>query len=270
MYKQKWPAAEPKAAVVLVHGTGEHHGRYEHVVRYLNERGWDVYTGDLPGCGRSPGKRGHIESFSQYIDTVHQWITEAWEQSDGRPVFLMGHSLGGLIVTRYAQTQTSAKKLSGLILTSPCMELTIQVPAWKERLAKLLDRIWPTLALPNGITPDMVSRDQEVQNQYKQDPLNYHKVSVRWFEELHRAMKQAWEEADQIGVPMLILQAGDDQLVNAQAVERFAACIEADKEFHMYPHLRHEILNEPEKWQVLERIVHWMEQKGSETQNVTY
>lgn len=266
MYKHKWPAVAPKAAVVLVHGTGEHHGRYAHVARYLNEQGWDVYTGDLPGCGQSPGKRGHISSFSQYIDTVHQWTNEALVQSDGRPVFLMGHSLGGLIVTRYAQTQAAAEKLSGIILTSPCMELVLKVPEWKKSLAKVLDRIWPSLALPNGISPDMVSRDVKVQDLYKRDPLNYHKVSVRWFEELHRAMKLAWEEADKLDLPVLILQAGDDQLVDAQAVERFADRIQAEKEFHLFPHLRHEVLNEPEKQQVLERMVQWM-QKNT---NMTY
>ncbi|RNB80866.1 alpha/beta hydrolase [Brevibacillus panacihumi] len=264
MYKHKWPAANPVAAVVLVHGTGEHHGRYAHVARYLNERGWDVYTGDLPGYGQSPGKRGHIDSFSQYIETVHQWTKEAVEQSDGRPVYLMGHSLGGLIVTRYVQTQATASKLSGIILTSPCLELVLKVPEWKKRLAKVLDRIWPSLALSNGISPDMVSRDAEVQDLYKRDPLNCHKVSVRWFEELHRAMGQAWEEANKLDFPILILQAGDDLLVDARAVERFADRIQAEKEFHLFPHLRHEVLNEPEKEQVLERIVQWMEKNGSD------
>jgi len=264
MYKHKWPAANPVAAVVLVHGTGEHHGRYAHVARYLNERGWDVYTGDLPGYGQSPGKRGHIDSFSRYIETVHQWTKEAVEQSDGRPVYLMGHSLGGLIVTRYVQTQATASKLSGIILTSPCLELVLKVPEWKKRLAKVLDRIWPSLALSNGISPDMVSRDAEVQDLYKRDPLNCHKVSVRWFEELHRAMGQAWEEANKLDLPILILQAGDDLLVDARAVERFADRIQAEKEFHLFPHLRHEVLNEPEKEQVLERIVQWMEKNGSD------
>ena len=264
MYKHKWPVANPVAAVVLVHGTGEHHGRYAHVARYLNERGWDVYTGDLPGYGQSPGKRGHIDSFSQYIETVHQWTKEAVEQSDGRPVYLMGHSLGGLIVTRYVQTQATASKLSGIILTSPCLELVLKVPEWKKRLAKVLDRIWPSLALSNGISPDMVSRDAEVQDLYKRDPLNCHKVSVRWFEELHRAMGQAWEEANKLDLPILILQAGDDLLVDARAVERFADRIQAEKEFHLFPHLRHEVLNEPEKEQVLERIVQWMEKNGSD------
>lgn len=263
MYKHKWPAADPIAAVVLVHGTGEHHGRYAHVARYLNECGWDVYTGDLPGYGQSPGKRGHIASFSQYIETVHQWTKEALEQADDRPVFLMGHSLGGLIVTRYAQTQATAKKLSGIILTSPCLELKLKVPEWKKSLAKVLDRIWPSLTLPNGISPDMVSRDVEVQDLYKRDPLNFHKVSVRWFEELHRAMKQAREEAAKLDLPILILQAGDDLLVDAQVVERFADRIQAEKKFHLFPHLRHEVLNEPEKQKVLEIIVEWMKQKGS-------
>lgn len=268
MYTHKWSANDPKAAIVLVHGTGEHHGRYEHVAKYLNERGWDVYTGDLPGCGRSEGKRGHIASFQEYVDTVRQWTLNACADAQGRPVFLMGHSLGGLIVTRFVQSDETSDKLSGVILTSPCLQLQLEVPAWKAQLAQALNRFWPTLTIPNGITPDMVSRDVNIQLCYRTDPYNYHKVSVRWYQELHHAMDQAWANRDKLDVPMLVLQAGDDFLVNAKAVEQFVDGVRGEITFRNYAGLRHEILNEPEREEILNQMEEWMNQKLN--RNMTY
>ncbi|EJL42341.1 phospholipase YtpA [Brevibacillus agri] len=261
MSVHKWSASEPKGAVVLVHGTGEHHGRYEHVAAFLNQQGWDVYAEDLPGWGRSPGIRGHVDSFDDYVQRVREWTVAALEDSAGkRPVFLLGHSLGGLIATRFVQREKAAHELAGLVLTSPCLQLKLEVPAWKAQAARLLDRFWPTLAIANGITPDMVSRDEAVQAAYKNDPLNYPKVSVRWFLELHKAMQAAWEERERLTVPVLVLQAGDDSLVDADAVGRFTEGIQGQKTFRRFPGLRHEVLNEPEREDVLSHMDRWMKE----------
>ncbi|MFP3389582.1 alpha/beta hydrolase [Brevibacillus sp. SIMBA_040] len=262
MFKHKWPAQNQRGSVVLIHGTGEHHGRYEHVAEYLTQQGWTVYSGDLPGWGRTTGPRGHIDSFSQYIETVRIWTEEALEEAKGvYPVFIMGHSLGGLIATRFVQIFERRPELAGLILTSPCMQLRLVVPEWKAQVARWLDRVWPTLAIPNGITPEMVSRDHMVQAAYKSDPLNYPKVSVRWFQELERAMAHAWEERGRLDIPALILQAGDDTIIDADAVERFAVEMGSHVTFQRFPGLRHEILNEPERDQVLHQIGAWMGEK---------
>ncbi|MGN7470088.1 lysophospholipase [Brevibacillus sp. SAFN-007a] len=261
MRVHKWPASEPKGAIVLVHGTGEHHGRYEHVAAFLNRQGWDVYAEDLPGWGRSPGIKGHIDSFDAYVEKVREWTVAALDDSERkRPVFLLGHSLGGLIATRFVQAEKTAQELAGLILTSPCLQLKLEVPAWKAQAARWLDRFWPTLAMANGISPDMVSRDEAVQAAYRNDPLNYPKVSVRWFCELHKAMQTAWEERERLALPVLVLQAGDDSLVDADAVERFTAGIQGQKTFRRFPGLRHEVLNEPEREDVLRQIGNWMEE----------
>ena len=272
-FKQKWnTAAEPsRGVVVLVHGTGEHHGRYQHVGDFLNRCGWDVYTGDLPGWGRAKGKKGHIDSFAQYIDAVRVWVEEALENTAGsRPVYVMGHSLGGLIVTRFAEEYERRSELAGVILSSPCLRVKLQVPAWKTELARLLDTVWPTLSMASGITADMVSRDQEVQKQYVRDPFNYHKVSVRWFLELQRAMRDAWEKRHQLDIPMLVLQAGDDRLIEAEAVGQFATGLPAPTVFRLFAGLRHELLNEPEKEEIMQMIVDWMSERTTLPNNVTY
>lgn len=263
MHKHCWLAPDQRGTVVLVHGTGEHYGRYEHVAAYLNDRGWSVFTGDLPGWGRSPGRRGHIDDFKRYVEAVDVWMRDAQDAAEEeQPLYIMGHSLGGLVATRFVQSCDRPGEITGLILTSPCLELKLSVPAWKAQLAQWLDRVWPTLAMPNGISPDQVSRDPAVQAAYRSDPLNYAKVSVRWYQELQRAMRLAWKERERIEVPVLVMQAGDDTLVNADAVERFAAGIPSNAEFQRWEGLRHEVLNEPEKEQVLERMAAWMDRSA--------
>lgn len=255
----KWSAKEARGTIVLVHGTGEHHGRYHHVAAYLNQAGWNVYAEDLPGWGRSEGRRGHIESFEDYLSSVREWTSDALADAKGeKPVYVMGHSLGGLIATRYVQTDKRSGELAGLILSSPCLKLKMAVPAWKAQLAQVLDRVWPTLVIPNGITPDMVSRDEAVQAAYKSDPLNYPKVSVRWFSELNQAMENAWADRSRLNLPVMILQAGADTVVDADAVEQFADGLPGEPKFQRFAGLRHEILNEPEKEEVLHNIVTWL------------
>lgn len=272
LYQHTWSVEKPRATVVLVHGTGEHHGRYEHVAAFLNHCAIEVVTGDLPGWGRSPGIKGHVDRFEQYVDGVEMWVESAiarCEAEDKRPVFVLGHSLGGLIATRFVQRYAKRQQLTGLILSSPCLELKLAVSPWKKRLASLLDRMWPTLRLPNDIEPHMVTRDPEIQVKYRTDPLNYPKVSVRWFRELQRAMREAWDEREQLDIPLLVLQAGDDCLINPGGVERFLKGVtSSDVRYDCLPGLYHEVLNEPERDEVLTQIVEWMEQRVQS--NVTY
>ncbi|USG67501.1 lysophospholipase [Brevibacillus ruminantium] len=262
-YSHKWPVEQPRASVVLIHGAGEHHGRYTHVAEALRENGVEVISGDLPGWGRSPGRKGHIEQFSQYLAAVEEWVARTLEQAaGGRPVFLLGHSMGGLVAVRYLQSFDRNGQLAGVILSSPCLRLKIPVAPWKARLAGWLDKSWPTLRMASGITPEMVTRDPQVQKSYEVDPWQYPKVSVRWYQELHRAMEEAWQNQKQLTLPALIMQAGDDELVDADAVERFVAGLPGEVAFRRYPGLRHELLNEPEKEEIMAWIIHWMREHG--------
>src|SRR5690606_2148560 len=113
VYGRQWKAASPKGAVVLVHGQFEHSGRYTYAASVLTAGGYHVYSGDLPRHGLSGGLRGHIDRFQHYIDTVASWAAEAREDNPGLPVFLLGHSVGGLIVTRYLQTSGDASSFAG-------------------------------------------------------------------------------------------------------------------------------------------------------------
>ncbi|MGE5701702.1 MAG: lysophospholipase [Clostridia bacterium] len=260
-YRHSWMVDEPLATVILVHGTGEHHGRYEHVARFLNNRGFQVASGDLPGWGRTPGRKGHIEQFDDYIEAVAGWVAEEQQtkQSDNYPVFLLGHSLGGLIAARYVETYAGQHGLAGLVLSSPCLQLRLAISPWKRKLADVLNELMPTLRLGNGIAPFQVSRDPRVREAYVKDPYNYAKVSVRWFHELQTAMEASFQEEKRVDLPVLTVQAGADSLVNPDAVEQFVYALPvADKQFVKYEGLYHEVLNEPEKEIVLTEIADWM------------
>ncbi|NGQ93651.1 alpha/beta hydrolase [Brevibacillus sp. SYP-B805] len=258
-----WHSSAGIGAVVIVHGTGEHHGRYEHVARFLNDRGFHVWAGDLPGWGRSAGLKGHIESFDDYLPPVAAWIAAARrELPEGSPVFLLGHSMGGLVAVRFVQ-RFQGEGLDGLVLSSPCLRLKMAVPRWKTELAVLLDRLWPRLQMANGIAPEMVTRDAMMQERYGADPYVYRKVSVRWYNGLMKAMEQAWQEMQNIRIPLLVLQAGDDQLIDPAGVARFVEELSLpDKTYIEYPGLYHEVFNEPERERVLADLAAWLEKHG--------
>jgi lysophospholipase len=261
IHSQNWePDSEVQAVIVIVHGAGEHIGRYEHVVQWFVEQGVAVVGGDLPGLGRSGGRRGHIDDFAHYVRTVKQWLAEAQKRYRDVPIFVLGHSMGGLIVARLLQESDAASlPLRGALLSSPCLALKLTVPQWKQRVAAVLDRLAPTFRMPNGIESSSVSRSPEIVESYSVDPLIESRVSVRWFTQLQRAMNLAIADAGTINQPIFVLQAGADLLVDPdksiQFVEKAAS---SDKNIKVYPGLYHELLNEPERRQVFEEMLEWI------------
>lgn len=254
---------EVPLTVVLVHGAGEHSGRYEHVIEALTAHGMSVVTGDLPGHGRSGGLSGHVESFDDYLEAVEVWMRRAEEISgaDGH-VMLVGHSMGGLVTTRYLETRGDQHPaLIGAVLSSPCLKLAIEVPAWKKSLSNLLNSLAPRLRMASGIKSTDVSRHPEVIEQYGSDPLMGRKVSVRWYQELNGAMELAVAQASRIRVPLLVMQAGQDRLVDASVAPVFYNRLTAKElnKFVPYHNLYHELFNEPERDEVLATTLEWVE-----------
>ncbi len=272
LFYRDWIVEDAKGTILFIHGTAEHSGRYEHVAEYLLTRGFNFVTGDLPGWGRSPGLKGHIDTFGQYLDAVEAWLRVARSKLPADlPVYVMGHSLGGLVAVRFVEEYQSREEIAGLILTSPCLKLKVDVPAWKAGLAKVLNRVWPTLRMGNEIAPDHVTRDPEMRVKYQTDPLNYKKVSVRWFNELLKEMATAHRFIDKLELPLLVLQAGSDCLIDPAGVESFVKQVpHEDKTFIRFPDLYHEVLNEPEREAVLKQLGDWLEHHAEKRLNVTY
>jgi len=246
---------------VLVHGAGEHCGRYAHVVEWLTERGINVVTGDLTGHGRSGGLQGHVDQFDDYLDCVDGWLREATEMAQGEPLVLIGHSMGGLTVVRYLQERAGRHpQLIGAVLSSPCLKLALEVPGWKQWIAKVIGKLMPRLRMASNLDPAQITRSLDVIEANRLDPLVTRKVSARWFLELNEAMEQAVAEADRISLPILLMQAGSDLIVNSRTSEEFYAKLpkRAENQLVVYPDCYHELFNEPEREAALKEMTRWL------------
>lgn len=167
IYQEIHQVEQAIGTVVIIHGSGEYFGRYQWLTQKLNESGFHVIGGDLPGLGRSYGKKGHIDHFDDYYKVVDKWVKEA--RQFYTPVFLFGHSMGGLIVIRYLE-KFKGEGIAGVIVTSPCLGLVRKVSPFLEGIAGIFNRIYPSLRLPAGILPEHVSKDPEIVHQYGTDP----------------------------------------------------------------------------------------------------
>jgi lysophospholipase len=248
----KWEAeGEAKAVVVIVHGAMEHHRRYGWLIEMWRLSGFHVIMGDLPGQGMTTrARRGHIDSFDEYIFEVKDWIQAAYQFD--LPVFLIGHSLGGLISIRLLQQEKL--NLAGVVLSSPCLGLIHQPSKLVHLLSYGLNVIMPSLRFNSGLTIEMATRNEEVRDADKNDTLYITKVSVRWYRELNLAMKMAFEEIGKIeDIPFLVMQGGDDKVVNKQTVNKWFNIVPlSEKRFKEWPVCYHEIFNEPEREAVFE------------------
>lgn len=258
---------EAKLGIVLVHGAADHCGRYGHVIEALTGAGYAVVTGDLPGHGRTEGLAGHVDSFDEYLDCLDGWIEQARALSQSGRVVVVGHSMGGLITVRYLQMRGQLHpEVVGAVVTSPCLKLQMEVSGWKQWLADRLDTWSPRLRMASGIDPANVSRTQKVVEAYGHDPLCGGKVSVRWFQELNRAMAAARAGTFGMQVPMLFMQAGDDRVVDARASEAFFNALPPQEghAYEAYPQCYHELFNEPEQEQVIQKMLEWLEERTAQ------
>ncbi len=250
VYKAKFGTPE-RGWVILVHGLGEHSGRYEKLIKMLNEAGFAVYTFDWPGHGKSPGKRGHtsIEEAMEIIDYIIEEL--------GEKPFLFGHSLGGLTVIRCAETRS--ERIRGVIASSPALAKSPETPGFMVALAKFLGRIAPGLTLSNGIKPELLSRNSEAVNAYVEDPLVHDRVSAKLGRSIFENMEKAHQEADRIKVPVLLLVGTGDLITPPEGSRRLFDELKVDdKLLREFEGAYHEIFEDPEWGEEFHRtIVQW-------------
>ncbi|MBI3615738.1 MAG: lysophospholipase [Candidatus Omnitrophica bacterium] len=259
LFTRRWEVSNPRPFCLLVHGLGEHSGRYEALAKELNRRGIAVWSMDNRGHGRSEGLRGDCRSINDFVEDLHLLVQEAQRQLPGPPRLLLGHSLGGLIALTYAAQYP--QMIRAVAVSSPALRLAHEPPTIKRLLAENLARILPKTPLPNGVNPNFVSRDPEVVAHYKRDPLIHRVISARGAIALRQAMAESPRLASQLRIPILILLAGDDRICDPQAAVEFAASIQATPAtLRRYDGLYHEIFNEPERGRVIEDLCGWMEE----------
>jgi alpha-beta hydrolase superfamily lysophospholipase len=266
LYWQSWVPASPLGLLVIVHGLAEHGGRYRDTAQDFAASGWAVFAGDLRGHGRSANVpvagRVHIRRFTDYFLDADAFIEIAREHHAGLPLFLLGHSMGGLITIRYVLQHPAGQ--AGAIISSPALGThpDFKPPALLRILVSVLDRLAPRLRFPSDLDTQAISRDPEVVRAYLDDPLVSSKVSARWYAEILRSMQQAHVDAHTLQIPMLLMQSGSDRLVDPAAPARWAGAAPPGRvEVVNWEGLYHEMFNEPEKPKVRQRTLDWLKQQ---------
>ncbi len=259
IYTQAWlPDSTPQAVILIVHGLGEHSGRYGNYVSYFVPRGYALYSFDARGHGRSSGARGHIDRFDRYVEDIDRRVAEAQSDWPGVPVFVLGHSLGSLMVLIYAARHPD--RAAGFIVSGAALQDALEIPAWKRTLAIILSRVIPALKMNNGVALGGLSHDPEVVAAFKADPLTHSWGTPRLSTEVDAKRAEIWQSAATWRAPLLLLHGGADPICLPEGARQLAARAPAGMvEHHEYPGLYHEIHNEPEREQVFCDVETWLQ-----------
>ena len=263
LFFRHYRADDEKARMVIVHGLGEHSGRYLELADHLAELGISLWLLDFRGHGRSGGKRGHTDSFDDYARDVGDVLDQARRKHAPKvPMFLLGHSMGGLVSILAALKYQDV--LDGLVLSSPAVGVAAHLPIYKKVALHCLARLAPRLGIHNELDPHHVSRDPETVKRYMADPLVHDRVSVTWYVQFMAAIEQAFNRAAELQLPTLIQAAGDDRLVSTKAVELFfEKLVMPDRQLTVFKDLFQEIYNETaaERQTVISALTAWLQDR---------
>lgn len=236
-FRRRWVCENPRASALIIHGYSEHSGCHENTGSALAASGFDTYSFDHYGFGRSGGRRGHVPSFEVYLDDIEVHMTRL--RALGMPVVMFGHSMGGLLACYYVIKRAIQPDV--LLLSGPALDAA--VPTWKRTFAPLLGRIAPTLFVPETPEYAALSSDPEVQSRYELDELRVQGGTARFGQELFEAMDFTRTNVAQIELPTYVIHGGDDRVVPAEFSEPLATLPNVQRE--VLPGMQHEVLAEP-------------------------
>jgi alpha-beta hydrolase superfamily lysophospholipase len=259
-YVQGWePEANPKAVVCLVHGHGEHVGRYTHVGEAFTNAGYVLTGFDERGHGKTSGARGYVPSYEAMMDDIADFMAMMEKRYPGLPKFLYGHSMGGNQVINFAMRRKPA--LTGVIATGPWLKLAFDPPAMQVFLGRMMNNIHPAFTQSSGLETSALSRDQKVVDAYNADPLVHDKISARLFVGMYESGLWAFDHAAEFPLPLLLMHGTGDRITSSQASAEFAKNAGAKATFRGWDGLYHEIHNDPEKAEVLKTMIDWMNER---------
>jgi acylglycerol lipase len=257
LFLRTWsPAPQSRAAAIFLHGLGDHSGLYPMIPEALVPRGLAVYAPDLRGNGRSPGQRGHVESWADFREDLHRLVARVGSAEPGRPLFLLGNSLGGLIVLDYALRYPADPR--GVVALSPPLG-ELGVPSALLALGRVASRIWPRFSLETGMDLTGLSRDPQVVRDVPADPLFHRRGTARLSTAVTGAIARVQEQAAGFPVPVLVMHGSADRMVRPDGSRRFIERVgHPDRELIEYQGAYHALLADLDRERVLADLDAWI------------
>jgi len=257
LFTRVWESGPGAPGVGIIHGLGDHSGRFERVGRALASRGFNAYALDLPGHGRSEGTRGHVRSWEDYRRAVTRWMDAVREEDTGRRFGLLGHSLGALIALDWAHENPG--RVDALVLSAPPFELSLRPTALKVHAARLIGLLFPGFSQSNEIPPSLLTHDPEVIRAHRADPLIHFRISARLFLEFQRMRRMLARSASSHDIPTMIIQGAADPVTHHAGSALWARSARKDLvTYKEYPGLFHEVLNEVGGDVILDEVIVWL------------
>ena len=259
LFGRAWEPEErkPKAVICHVHGHGEHSGRYTHVAQAFTKAGYAMLSFDLRGHGRSGGARGHISSIDDYLQDIDSLLEQARTRYPGLPMILYGHSIGAVQTLNYCLRRKP--DLKGVVATGPSLHTSVEFQKIKVFMAKALGTLLPTVIIASSLKPSDLSRDQAVVQAYINDPLVHENMSLGFGKSMLEANRYALEHAAEFSLPLLLIHGKEDAIAFPSSSIEFAAPLKEKCTLMLWEGLYHEVHNEPEKAEILNAMIIWMD-----------
>jgi len=257
LYARNWETETPPRAVIcLVHGLGEHSGRYSHLAAFLTGKGYSLVSFDQRGHGKSQGKQGYTPSYEALMEDVDLLMDHAFSLYPETPRILYGHSLGGGLALNYSLRRKP--DIFGVVSTSPWLRLTKEPPAPLVQLLSAIDSLWPSFSMSNGLDVRDISHDPAVLRAYINDPLVHDRITARLCITAYRAGIWALDHAAEFPLPLLIMHGSADLITSPRATEQFARQVPTDCTLKIWDGLFHETQNEPQNDEVFNYLLDWL------------
>jgi alpha-beta hydrolase superfamily lysophospholipase len=261
LYWQRFTPPSPKATVVVLHGGGDHGGRYPGITAALVRAGFQVALVDFRGHGQSDGRRWYVDAFQDYLHDLDAFVAKLSQDGiAGERLFAVGHSQGGLIAALWAIGHRGL--LSGLVLSSPWFRMASPPPASKVLAARIVGKFVPWLPIAAELDATQLTSDPELQRWTDHDPLYGRKVTPRWFEEAMGAQREALRRAPELATPLLLLGGGADPVSDVGAERAFYDAVPGEKKLVIYEGFRHELFNESRREEPIGEAVAWIAQQA--------
>ena len=258
MYSKIWePEGAVKGIICLIHGVSEHIDRYQAQAEALTDAGYVLAGFDQRGFGKSAGRRGHTPSMEAYFDDIDSFIEEIRAQYSDIPLFLYGHSMGGILVLAY--TPIRCPSVRGAIVTSPGLNTALHGQVVKTVLLKLLGKVWPTFGFNSGIDIQMLSRDPTVWRQYAADPLVHTRITLGWANAMLNGIGLAFENASRFPVPILLMHGTGDRIALPDGTGKIAERLaNGNVTLKWWDGFKHELHTDPQKRDVFKMMINWL------------